>query len=575
MPVNMPTHGHGHGYSDLNFLIPELASGVQFSKGPYFAEHGDFATAGTANINYTNTLTRPLMRIGGGTDTFGRVLLAAAPAIGKGTLLGAIELEHSDGPWQRPDDLNKVNGVVRFSRGDTRNGLSATLMGYHATWNSTDQIPQRAIDDGRIGRFGVVDGSDGGESSRYSASLEWQRTNGNASTRLTAYGLKYGLDLFSNFTYFLDDPVNGDQFQQTDHRFVSGARLTHRRIGRLAARATQNTIGLQFRNDKISDIGLYHTRERERLETIRHDSVLQTSAGAFAQNETEWTPWLRTLAGVRFDGYRFGVDSGIPENGGTGYAGLVSPKGGAVFGPFAKTEIYVNAGQGFHSNDARGATITVDPVTGEPARHVTPLARATGAEAGVRTVRIPHLQMTLTAWTLGLDSELVFVGDAGTTDAGRPSRRKGIEWTTYFSPRPWLVLDADVALSRARFTDPDPAGDRVPGAVATVVSAGATVDSVRNVFGSIRWRYFGPRALVEDDSVRSKATSLVNLTAGYELTKSVRVALDVFNLFNATDSDIDYFYRSRLQGEPLDGIDDLHIHPAVPRSARISLIVGF
>ena len=489
MPVNMPTHGHGHGYSDLNFLIPELASGVQFSKGPYFAEHGDFATAGTANINYTNTLARPIVRVGGGGDSFGRVLLAAAPALGKGTLLGAIELEHSDGPWERPDDLNKVNGIVRFSRGDTRNGFSTTLMGYHATWNSTDQIPERAIDDGRIGRFGLVDATDGGESSRYSASVEWQRANGNSSTRLTAYGLKYDLDLFSNFTYFLDDPVNGDQFQQTDHRFVTGSRLTHRRIGRWAGRPTENTVGVQFRNDAISDIGLYHTRQRQQLETIRHDSVRQTSAGTFAQNQTEWTPWLRTLAGVRFDGYRFGVDSAIPENGGTDYAGVVSPKGGAVFGPFAKTEIYVNAGLGFHSNDARGATITVDPVTGEPARRVTPLARATGAEIGLRTVRIPHLQITVTAWTLGLDSELVFVGDAGTTDAGRPSRRQGIEWTTYYMPTPWFVLDADVALSHARFTDSDPAGDHIPGAVATVVSAGATVDTVRNVFGSIRWRY--------------------------------------------------------------------------------------
>ena len=235
---------------------------------------------------------------------------------------------------------------------------------------------------------------------------------------------------------------------------------------------------------------------------------------------------------------------------------LVSPKGGAVFGPFAKTEIYVNAGLGFHSNDARGATITVDPVTGEPARRVTPLARATGAEIGLRTVRIPRLQMTLTAWTLGLDSELVFVGDAGTTDAGRPSRRQGIEWTTYYTPKPWFVLDADVALSHARFTDGDPAGDHIPGAVATVVSAGATVEPCGNVFGSMRWRYFGPRALVEDNSVRSKATSLVNLTAGYKLTSSVRVALDVFNLFNAADSDIDYFYRSRLPGEPAGGIDD-------------------
>ncbi len=575
MPVNMPTHGHGHGYSDLNFLIPELASGVQFSKGPYFAEHGDFATAGTANINYTNTLARPIVRVGGGNDAFGRMLLAAAPTVGSGTLLAALELEHSDGPWEQPDDLRKFNGLIRYTRGDGRNGLSATLMGYRGTWNSTDQIPTRAVDDGRIGRFGLVDPTDGGKSSRYSASIEWQRSSGNASTTLSAYGLKYDLDLFSNFTYFLDDPENGDQFQQTDHRFVSGARLTHRRIGRWLDRPTQNTVGVQFRNDNIDDIGLYHTRERERLETIRQDSVIQTSAGAFAQNETEWTPWLRTLAGVRVDGYRFDVTAGITENGGTDYAELVSPKGGAVFGPFAKTEVYVNAGLGFHSNDARGATITVDPVTGEPASRVTPLARATGAEIGIRTVRIPRMQMTVTAWTLGLDSELVFVGDAGTTAPGRPSRRQGIEWTTYYTPRPWLIFDADLALSKGRFTDADPAGDHIPGAVATVVSAGATVDSVHNVFGSVRWRYFGPRALVEDDTIRSKATSLVNLTAGFKFTPSLRVALEVFNLFNAADSDIDYFYRSRLPGEPAGGIDDFHIHPAAPRSARINLIFGF
>ena len=575
MPVNMPTHGHGHGYSDLNFLIPELASGVQFSKGPYFAEHGDFATAGTANINYTNALARPIVRVGGGNDAFGRVLVAAAPTVRGGALLAALELERSDGPWEQPDGLRKFNGLIRYTRGDARNGLSATLMGYRGTWNSTDQIPARAVADGRIGRFGLVDSTDGGQSSRYSASLEWQRSSGNASTTLSAYGLKYDLDLFSNFTYFLDDPENGDQFQQTDHRFVSGARLTHRRIGRWLDRPTQNTVGVQFRNDNIDDVGLYHTRERKRLETIRQDSVIQTSTGAFAQNETEWTPWLRTLAGVRVDGYRFDVNAGITENGGTDYAGLVSPKGGAVFGPFAKTEVYVNAGLGFHSNDARGATITVDPVTGEPASRVTPLARATGAEIGIRTVRIPRMQMTVTAWTLGLDSELVFVGDAGTTTPGRPSRRQGIEWTTYYTPKPWLIFDADLALSNARFTDADPAGDHIPGAVATVVSAGATVDSVGKMFGSMRWRYFGPRTLVEDDSVRSKATSLVNLTAGYKFTSSVRLALDVFNVLNQADSDIDYFYRSRLPGEPAGGIDDFHTHPAAPRRARINLIFGF
>jgi outer membrane receptor protein involved in Fe transport len=575
MPVNMPTHGHGHGYSDLNFLIPELASGVQFSKGPYFAEHGDFATAGTANINYTNTLPRPIVRVGGGADGFVRALVAAAPSVRQGTLLAAVEVERSDGPWELPEDLEKFNGVLRYTRGDARNGMSATLMGYQSTWNSTDQVPLRAVEDGRIGRFGFVDPTDGGKSSRYSGSLEWQRTIGNASTRLSAYGLKYDLDLFSNFTYFLEDPENGDQFQQTDHRVVTGARLAHRRIGRWSGKPIQNTFGLQFRNDNISDIGLYHTRERERLDTIRQDSVVQTSAGVFAQNETEWTPWLRTLAGVRVDGYRFDVNADIDANSGTDYAGLVSPKAGAVLGPFNKSEIYVNAGLGFHSNDARGATITVDPVTGEAAHRVTPLARATGAEIGFRTVRIPRMQTTVTAWTLGLESELVFVGDAGTTGAGRPSRRNGVEVTTYYTPQPWFVIDADVAFSRARFTDHDAAGDHIPGAVATVVSAGATVDSVRDVFGSVRWRYFGPRPLVEDDTVRSKATSLVNLTAGYKLTSTVRVALDVFNLFNASDSDIDYFYTSRLPGEPAQGIDDLHSHPAVPRSARVNIIVGW
>jgi outer membrane receptor protein involved in Fe transport len=206
---------------------------------------------------------------------------------------------------------------------------------------------------------------------------------------------------------------------------------------------------------------------------------------------------------------------------------------------------------------------------------VTPLARAKGAELGIRSVRIPHLQTSAAVWTLSVDSELIFVGDAGTTEAGRPSHRYGIEWANYYSPRPWLTLDADVAVSRAQFTDHDVVGDFVPGAVATVVSGGATLDSFHNIFGSIRWRYFGPRPLIEDNSIRSRATSLVNLEAGYRITPAVRLALDVFNLLDAKDSDVEYFYTSRLPGEPSSGIDDVHFHPTLPPSARLSLIVEF
>jgi len=246
-----------------------------------------------------------------------------------------------------------------------------------------------------------------------------------------------------------------------------------------------------------------------------------------------------------------------------------------VIGPFLGTEFYANAGVGFHSNDARGITITRDPKTGAPADQVTPLARARGAEAGMRTVAIPHLQSTVSLWSLNLDSELVFVGDAGTTQAGRPSRRYGVEFANYYSPLHWLTLDADLSWSHARFTDSEAAGDFIPGSVETVFSSGLTVDDIRGVFGSARVRYFGPRPLVEDDSVRSDATSLVNLAAGYKFTPNLRLVLDVFNLFDAEESDIDYYYESRLPGEPGAGVEDLHFHPVLPRTARLGLTVAF
>jgi hypothetical protein len=575
MPVNMPTHAHGHGYSDLNFLIPELVSGVQYSKGPYFADQGDFATAGSANINYMNTLERPIVRLGGGDEGFGRALVAVSPLVGRGHVLAAVEIEHNDGPWTVPDHYRKVNGLVRYSQGNALGGFVVTGMGYRGTWNSTDQVPLRAVGKGIIGRFGALDPTDGGDTYRYSGSLEWQRASRNATTKVTAYGIGYDLNLFSNFTYFLNDPERGDQFHQADHRFVSGVKVSHSRLNTWAGRAVHTTFGAQMRNDDITTIGLYHTEARQLLDTVRQDSVLQTSGALHVQNEIEWTPWLRTLAGLRGDGYRFRVDAGDPENGGTTNAGRLSPKGGVVVGPFRGTELYANAGYGFHSNDARGTTITRDPSTGEAADRVTPLVAARGAEVGVRTVAIPHLQSSVSMWMLGLDSELVFVGDAGTTEAGRPSRRYGIEWANYYSPRPWLVIDGDLSVSRARFTDVGVVGNRIPGSVENVVSVGVSIDSIRNFFATARLREFGSRPLAEDNSIRSKVTRLANIQAGYKLANNVRVVVDVFNVFDARDSDIDYYYASRLPGEPAGGVSDVHFHPTLPRTARINLAFCF
>jgi hypothetical protein len=575
VPVNTPTGAHAHGYSDISFLIPELVSGVQYKKGPYFAEEGDFSAAGAANINYVNQLDRPAVSLSAGNDGWRRLFTAASPRVGDGFLLAALELNHSDGPWVRPDDYEKVNGVLRYSRGDNRNGFSLTGMGYWTDWASTDQVAQRAVTSGAISRFGHLDPTDSGETNRQSLAAEYQRSAGPSSLRATAFVLHNDLNLFSNFTYFLDDPVHGDQFEQAEQRIAAGGRVTYRRLGHFADRHTESAFGVQLRRDWLSPVGLYHTEARQRLSTTREDSVGQTMASAHAQTEIEWTRMLRTTFGVRADTYQFNVTSNNALNSGDGVDGMVSPKFGAVFGLWSGTELYANAGMGFHSNDARGAVIRVDPVSGENVDRVTPLVRARGAEVGFRTVRVRGLQSTVSLWYLGLDSELLFVGDAGTTEAGRPSRRVGLEWTNYANVRSWLTLDADLAWTRARFTDDDPAGNRISGALDRVISAGLTVTPRQPLFGSIRVRHFGPRALAEDGSVTSKSTTLWNGEAGYRLSNCTRLVLEVFNIFDADASDIDYFYASRLPGEPDAGVLDIHSHPALPQSAWFGLQVAF
>ena len=573
VPVNMPTHAHSQGYSDVNFLIPELVAGVQFSKGPYFAEQGDFATAGASNINYATSLDRPSVHLEKGTYGFSRALFAASPKVGNGNVLLAFETSNNSGPWSVPDSYQKLNGVVRYSRGDNVNGLSVTFMGYHGKWNATEASPLRAVTSGLIDRFGSLDDSDGGHTYRYSLGAEWQHTGDQTLTKVTAYGMAYNLDLFSNFTFFLDDPVRGDQQEQVDRRFTTGVKVTQRRLATWWGRSVQNTVGVQVRNDDIAEVGLYHTEARVRLDTKAKSAALVTSAGVYAQNETAWMPWLRTTLGIRGDVQRFRVDAQDTANSGTASAGIISPKAGVTLGPWKSTEIYGNAGTGFHSNNALGTTVTRD-TGGNPVERVTPLVRAVGGEVGFRTVIIPHLQTTVSLWDLHLASELVYNGDVGATEPGPASNRYGLELANYYSPHKWLVFDGDVSWSKARFTESDPAGSFVPEAVGVVVSAGASVDNFHHAYGSVRLRYFGSRALTQDNSVRSEPTSLVNLQAGYDLARNLRVTADLFNVLNASVSDIDYFYESRLKGEAA-GVEDIHFHPAVPRTLRVSLVVGF
>lgn len=303
--------------------------------------------------------------------------------------------------------------------------------------------------------------------------------------------------------------------------------------------------------------------------------MAQTSLAGYAQHELQWTPWLRSSAGLRVDRFWFDVTALQPENSGTAASSLASPKLSLVFGPWKSAEFYANAGYGYQSNDARGTTITADPASGDGVDRVTPLARARGAELGARFVPMRGVETDIALWRLDLDSELLFIGDAGTTEASRPSRRWGVEWKTYLAPRSWLILDADLGWSSARFRDDDPAGNRIPGSVERVMSAGITLDDGQRAFGSVRLRYFGGRNLVEDGSIRSSPTRLVNAQTGYRVSSRAALVLDAFNLFNARASDIDYFYASRLPGEPSAGVEDLHSHPTLPRTLRASLRLSF
>jgi outer membrane cobalamin receptor len=579
MQVNFPTHAHGQGYMDLNFLIPELVQRLDYRKGPYYADVGDFSSAGSADIEYFRRLPQNFALGEIGSYGYGRALVAASPQLGPGNLLVAGEWLTDDGPWDVPQNFRKLNGVASYSVGTAADGWQVTGMAYSGRWTATDQVPLRALESGLIGRFGSLDASDGGTSERYSLSGRWARTGENEATRAGAYFIDYKLDLWSNFTFFLNDQVNGDQFQQTDRRRAYGLDLAQEWIGRWGDAIYANTIGLQGRYDDIPKVGLYLTRERDRLTTVREDSVKEWNVGIYAQNDTRWTAKLRTVAGLRWNPFDFDVTSNLPENSGQASASVLLPKAQVVLGPWARTEYYLSYGQGFHSNDARGVTARVnpdprDPGFLQPVEAVTALPKTTGYEVGLRSLPFEGFQTTLALWNLDMDSELLFVGDAGTTEPSRPSKRYGVEWYAYYTPRTWLAFDLLAAYTKARFTDDDPAGDRIPGAIQTAIAGGATLFPYQGWFGSLRFRYFGARPLVEDDSVRSNSSTIWNLRAGYQFGKRAQLAVEVINLFDAKVSDIDYFYESQLATE-LAPIGDIHTHPAVPRTFRLAVRLGF
>ncbi len=565
MPVNMPSHGHGQGYTDLNFLLPELVQRIEYRKGPYFAQSGDFASAGAADIHYRTQLDAPFGQITLGENGFRRGVAGASFEVTPGLhLLGAAEVQHNNGPWTVPERLRKNNGVLTLSGGSSTSGWSASWMGYSAQWTATDQIPQRLIDAGSnngqpFGRFDSLDPTTGGDTARSSLSGEWHaRRDDGSHSKVSAYAMRYRLDLNSNFTYALDRPADGDQFKQRDQRQVFGAAASHSLPQRLFGLETRSEVGASLRHDRIT-VGLFNSVARQITDTTREDRVRETMLGVYGQSAVVFTPTLRAVLGLRADQVRSQVHSlSAPGEGGRAGDVQVSPKLSLVAGPWAKTEFFFNAGRGFHSNDARGTTASVDAAP--------PLVAATGVEIGARTEAIKGLQSSIALWQLKSQSELVYVGDAGVTEASSASRRRGVEWNNRWVPVPWFLLDADLAWTHARFTS----GERIPNSVDRVGSVATTLRELGPWSASLQWRYLGSGALIEDNSVRSKSSLTTNLRVGHKLGRFAELTLDVFNLADRKVDDIQYFYESQLPTES-SPVADRHVHPAEPRSFRLTL----
>jgi hypothetical protein len=597
MPVNMPTHAHGQGYSDFNFVIPELAGDLHYKKGPYYADEGDFATAGTARVGLVNEIATSAT-LGFGEDGYRRGLLAGSTNILGGTLLAAGEVYHNDGPFDVPDDYNRLNGIVRYFHGDDRDYYTLTAMAYSGKWTSTDQVPERAIAEGLIDRFGSLNPSDGGISSRSSLSFSRVKRTDDDQVQVSAYLIRYKLDLWSTFTYYLKDPVYGDQMLQHDDRIVYGIKASKTWFTSIFGAATNNVIGMQTRIDDIKDVGIFPTFERQTIGTEQNAGVVESNGAVYAETATQWLPYFQTTLGLREDEFDFDVkDKMLNADGscniesdplgcvtGNKRASIFSPKFGVVLGPWASTTYFFNFGDGYHSNDARGVTRSGQNPDQSP---VTPLTRATSAELGIASKLVSNLDTRLDIFGLKLKSELVFDGDAGVTSPSGATTRTGVEWGNVYHINGWLSANLNAAFTRARFdhdAEPDDlgcgdaapshpcvqdvaiVGKYVPNSPTNVIDAGLTAQRDSGWFGSVRARHFGESPLVEDNSAKSPAYTTVDTQIGFRANQWL-AAVDIFNVANVKWNDIEYYYVSRLKNEP-SPVADYVVHSGVPRTVR-------
>jgi outer membrane receptor protein involved in Fe transport len=568
MPVNETSHAHGQGYSDPNFIIPEMAAGVDFTKGPYFADKGDFASVGSVETRVIDMIANQVS-LTGGTLGFQRMMGSGNLALGDDVLIGLGELVHYDGPWVHPDDYRKANAMLRYVHGDRSNGFTATLMYYRGLWNATTDQPVRAMTAGLISRYGTLDPSDGGDAQRMSFSGQYHADAAGGHLDANLYAINNRLTLWNDFTHFLDDPVNGDQESQTEARGTFGGQVKYVRTDTVLG--VDNDLLLGF-GDRYDQNHVYRdfTKARSFLAVAENDRLHVNNFSLFAQATTRWASWLRSVLGAREDVVS-GSDTGT--SGGSASQSLFEPKASIIVSPWESVEFYASAGTGFHSDDIRGATQAASTgVVGAPL-----IARQSGEEVGMRANILPNLTATLTGFYLKSQSETTYDPDAGQDSAGPGSLRSGVELNTTYQALRWLEFYTSLAVSRARYTDLSDDGNgghvgtHIPNAPSVIGSLAAYVRGLDGWSGALEYRYLGEFPVTPDNSITSAGYGEWNLDINYALESGWKLGVGLYNVLDTKADAAAFYYTDRLPGEPAGGVGDLHIHPIEPRTVRLTL----
>ncbi len=565
IPVNMVSHAHGQGYSDVNFLIPETLETIDVYKGPYFAELGNLATAGAAILGLREEFEDSFFKLEGGQFESGRVVLGLSPKVDWTRGFVVLESRYTNGPFVDPQAFKRFNIATRWSF-DLSDSQVLSLLGtaYHGQWNQSGQIPLREVKAGRLDRFGSVDPSEGGDSSRYNFSVTHQKLWANQALNSQFYLVHYDLDLFSNFTFFLNDSLRGDGIKQSDNREIIGGHLQHHYHYDLGSVPSLLTVGLDYRQD-FADVGLLRQQERQVFNTLVNSRINEQDLGLYIQDEFQLKPTFKVILGLRHDRFRFDVE----DRQGGGVQGvqhrqLTGPKVSLVYSPLEDKgpEFYLNYGRGFHSNDAR--SVVSDP-TG------VALAAADGYEVGYRQVFAKRLEIGFAYWLLDLEGELVFVGDEGTTELSGPTRRHGPEIETKWKINQYLWFDGEASYTWGHFRGTSDVIARAPRFVAT---GGFHFTTVKGISGNVQLRHLGSHPLIETNSVQAEGYTVTDFYLQYPFSERWNGILSVQNLFGVEVKEAQTFFESQLAFET-EPVGDNHFNPGNPFTLRLGIEFTF